>query len=131
MSEVYETEPQDLRDQPWFANQMARLVVDPEIWAPEGVLSSLMAVEAQLGRTRGKPGGPRVIDIDLLLFGDRTMRSEYLTLPHPRMLERAFVLVPLLELAPDLVLPDGTPLAEALGRVRHRVEGRKIWQGES
>jgi 2-amino-4-hydroxy-6-hydroxymethyldihydropteridine diphosphokinase len=131
MSAVYETEPQGLRDQPWFVNQVVRLAADPVIWSPEGVLSTLQAVEAQMGRTRGEPDGPRVMDIDLLLFGDRVMQGGYLTLPHPRMRERAFVLVPLFEIAPDLVFPDGVALRQALAQVRHRVEGNRIWQEQT
>ena len=84
-----------------------------------------------MGRTRGEPDGPRVMDIDLLLFGDRVMQGGYLTLPHPRMRERAFVLVPLFEIAPDLVFPDGVALRQALAQVRHRVEGNRIWQEQT
>lgn len=130
MSELYQTEPQGLKDQPWFTNQVVHLEVDPEIWACEGLLSTFQAIEGQMGRDRDEeePGGPRVIDIDLLLFGDRTMEDEFLTLPHPRMHERAFVLVPLKEIAPGLTFPNGETIDQALSRVQYRTEDKKIWQ---
>lgn len=129
VSSVYETEPQGLKGQPWFFNQVAKYQVDPEIWAPEGFLSSLSAIENQMLRARGVTDGPRVIDLDLLLFGDKIQTTGYLDLPHPRMLERAFVLVPLAELEPNLVFPDGTTIKEALSAIEFRQEGTKIWQG--
>lgn len=129
MSSTYLTEPQGpVKDQPWFLNQVAWYEVDSEIWSPEGFLSALMAIEDQMHRERGVPGGPRIIDLDLLLFGDLEQTTGFLDLPHPRMLERAFVLVPLLEIAPDLRLPDGGPAAEALQRLEYRIEGNRISQ---
>ncbi len=104
--------------------------MDPEIWAPEGLLSTLLAIEAQMGRDRTaeKPQGPRIIDLDLLLFGDLVADSGFLTVPHPRLAQRAFMLVPLRELAPDLVLPGGNSVAAALAALNFRVEGDRIWQ---
>lgn len=112
-------------------NQVVELAVDPEIWAPEGLLSTFLAIEAQMGRDRAteEKGGPRIIDLDLLLFGDLTCASEFLTLPHPRLTQRAFVLVPLKELAPGLVLPGGKSIDEALAALDYRAEDRRIWQG--
>jgi len=82
-----------------------------------------------MGRIRNEEvGGPRGIDLDLLLFGDTVMDSEYLTLPHPRMLSRAFVLVPLKELAPSLVLPGGQTIDQALAALDYTLEGLKIRQ---
>lgn len=129
-SPIYRTEPQGpVKDQPWFHNCVVRLKAASDIWAPEGLLSTLQAVEAQMGRVRGEvAGGPRVIDLDLLLFGDVAMHSEYLTLPHPRMLERAFVLVPLRDIAPGLVLRDGRTIEQALSGLSYRLDGRTISQ---
>ncbi len=128
-SETYETEPQGLKDQAWFSNQVVRFAVDPELWSAEGFLSTLQAVEGQMDRVRGVKNGPRTIDLDIILFGDRVIESgEYLTVPHPRALERAFVLYPLAEIAPDLVFPDGTTVAEALKKINFRIDGSKIYQ---
>ena len=128
-SQFYRTEPQGNKDQPWFTNCVVRMKAASDIWAPEGLLSTLNAVEAQLGRLRGEEfGGPRVIDLDLLLFGDVVMSSEYLTLPHPRMLERAFVLVPLREIAPDLRFEDGRGIDEVLSGIDYTLDGLNILQ---
>jgi len=127
-SPVYKTEPQGFKDQPWFCNCVVRLKAASDIWAPEGLLSTLQAVEAQMGRTRGEiVGGPR-IDLDLLMFGNVEMQGEYLTLPHPRMLERAFVLVPLRDIAPGLVLHDGSSIDQALASLSFALDGRNISQ---
>lgn len=128
MSGLYETEPQEKKDQSWFTNQVIELAVDPEIWSPEGFLSCLQAIEGQLGRTRQEPNGPRVLDMDLIAWGDLEQETGYLDLPHPRARQRAFVLVPLNEIAPDFAFPDGTGVSEALGKIEFRMEGNRIWQ---
>ncbi len=128
MSSIYETEPQGLKEQQWFCNQVAHYQVDPEIWAPEGFLSTLTAVEDQMHRARGELNGPRIIDLDLLLFGNIEQCTGYLDLPHPRLEQRAFVLIPLLELSPDLILPSGLSAQDALSHLDYRQEGNKIWQ---
>ena len=112
-SSTYATEPVGLvRDQPEFLNAAVRIETD---LGPDGLLDVCKAVEREVGRAAGGPRhGPRVIDVDLLLLGDRTVRSERLELPHREASSRRFVLVPLLELDPDLTLPDGTRLAERL-----------------
>ena len=112
-SSVYETEPVgDVLDQPDFLNAAVRVET---ALGPEDLLDACKAVERELGR---RPGGvrhgPRPIDVDLLLLGDREYASERLTLPHREVTSRRFVLVPLLELDPELALPDGTPLSGAL-----------------
>lgn len=128
-SPVYKTEPQGYKDQPWFCNCVVRLKAASDIWAPEGLLSTLQAVEAQMGRTRGEiVGGPRNIDLDLLMFGDVEMQGEYLSLPHPRMMERAFVLVPLRDIAPGLVFRDGRTIDQALSSLSYTLNGRNISQ---
>lgn len=115
-SSLYETAPQgDVVDQPDFLN--ACLAVDTGL-APEELLALCKRVEAELGREPGGARhGPRPIDVDLLLMGDLVHRSERLTLPHPEVGSRRFVLEPLLELDPGLTLPDGTPLAGLLDAV--------------
>lgn len=132
-SPIYRTEPQLVRSQPWFANQVVRLQCGPTISALS-LLRTLLALELALGRDRtqgeGAPKrfGPRVIDLDLLVFGDTVMNSEELTLPHPRMHERAFVMVPLHDLAGDLSLPDGRNIANCLQQLEYRLDGDKIFQ---
>lgn len=116
-SPVYHTEPQGYSDQPWFANQVLALDC-PDSMGPEDLLDTLLALEQRMGRVRSTDPalrfGPRVIDLDVLLFGDTVLHTARLTLPHPRMTERAFVLVPLLDIAPEAVLPSGERLAESL-----------------
>jgi 2-amino-4-hydroxy-6-hydroxymethyldihydropteridine diphosphokinase len=121
-SSVYETEPQgEVTDQADFLN--ACLAIETEL-GPEELLDVCKAVERELGRESGGPRhGPRPIDVDLLLLGQLEHRSERLTLPHPEITARRFVLEPLLELAPDLSLPDGTRLESAVPLVAdQRVE---------
>ena len=112
-SSVYETEPVgEVTDQPDFLNACLRVRTALE---PEALLDRCKAVERELGRVLGGPvGGPRPIDVDVLLLGKLEHRSPRLCLPHPEVSTRRFVLVPLLELEPGLRLPDGTVLAEAL-----------------
>ena len=116
-SSLYETEPQgEILDQPDFLNACVEIETD---LAPEELLDACKVVERELGRmVAGPRHGPRPIDVDLLLLGDLTHESERLTLPHRDVTARRFVLEPLLELDPDLALPDGTRLADALDAVR-------------
>lgn len=116
-SSVYETAPQgEVPEQPDFLN--ACLAVDTEL-EPEELLDACKEVERELGRVPGgQRHGPRPIDVDLLLLGNREHRSERLVLPHPEVARRRFVLEPLLELDPTLSLPDGTALAPLLEAVR-------------
>jgi len=92
---------------PWYANMAVRLECGPEV-TPESLFEALMRLEAELGRNRlmERRWGPRLIDIDLLTFGDQTRDTPRLTLPHPRMFERAFVLLPLAEVAPEVIPPE-------------------------
>lgn len=98
LSSLYETDPVGYLDQPDFYNQAA--VVDTAL-SPRALLGGCLGIEAALGRVRGRRYGPRVVDLDLLLYEGTVSRDPELTLPHPRMMERAFVLVPLAELFPD------------------------------
>ena len=103
LSSIYESEPVDTSAQPDFLNMVAEL--RGGLPKPDQMMARLLRVEYLLGRTRAVARGPRVIDLDLLLFGDHTSANELLTLPHPRMHLRRFVLQPLVELAPTLVHP--------------------------
>jgi 2-amino-4-hydroxy-6-hydroxymethyldihydropteridine diphosphokinase len=122
-SSLYETEPQGVVRQPWFLN----LVVECETrYFPMQLLGVIERIERELGRERGADAvrwGPRVIDIDILLFGNLVRATSRLTVPHPRMLERRFVLEPLLEIAPDLRHP-GT--REALKKHCGKLQGQKV-----
>jgi 2-amino-4-hydroxy-6-hydroxymethyldihydropteridine diphosphokinase len=112
-SSAYETEPVgEVLDQPDFLNAAVRVRTALE---PEPLLDVCKAVEAERGRAPDAPRhSARPLDVDLLLLGDLELSSERLTLPHPEVTSRRFVLVPLLELDPELALPDGTRLAGAL-----------------
>jgi 2-amino-4-hydroxy-6-hydroxymethyldihydropteridine diphosphokinase len=113
VSSLYETEPiGEILDQPDFLNAVARIRTSLE---PEELLEVCKGIEAEGGRMFAAPRhGPRPIDLDLLLFGGLEVSSERLTIPHPELTARRFVLVPLLELDPELTLPDGGSLADAL-----------------
>jgi 2-amino-4-hydroxy-6-hydroxymethyldihydropteridine diphosphokinase len=101
-SSLYETEPVELRAQEWFLNS----VVEVETTAPpQEVMEKLLEIERGMGRIRTTPKGPRIIDMDILLYGSKIMRSPSLEIPHPRMTDRRFVLIPLAEIAPDAVHP--------------------------
>jgi len=109
VSRFRETEPVGFVDQPRFLNGAALL--DTTL-APRELLERLLAVERAHGRTRdGRPGGPRPLDLDLLVYGDVRLDEPDLTLPHPRLHERAFVLEPLAELDPGLVVPGRGPVS--------------------
>jgi len=111
LSSVYETEPVGVNTvQPFFLNMVAELAFDGDASAtalppPEQLLARLLRIEYQLGRRREQLLAPRTIDLDLLLYGDTRSDTEYLTLPHPRLHLRRFVLAPLCELAPELTHP--------------------------
>lgn len=107
-SRVYETDPVG-PPQPAYLNAVLEVRTELE---PRGLLEACQAVEAELGRVGGERWGPRTIDVDVLTYDKRTVDEPDLTIPHPRMHERGFVLVPLRELDPDPMLPDGRSLAE-------------------
>jgi 2-amino-4-hydroxy-6-hydroxymethyldihydropteridine diphosphokinase len=113
VSSAYETEPVgEMLDQPDFLNAAIRVRTELE---PEPLLEVCKAIEFERGRMlAASRHSPRPLDIDLLLLGDLELESERLTLPHPEVTSRRFVLAPLLELDPDLTLPDCTRLADAL-----------------
>ena len=114
VSPVYETAPRDLLDQPAFLNAAARVATD---LAPPDLLRLVKRTERALGRTAGPRYGPRAVDCDLLLWDGGAFRDADLTIPHPRLGERRFALLPLLDLDPDLALPDGRRLADIAGAI--------------
>lgn len=116
-SRLYRTPPWGVREQPDFINAVAAL--DTQL-APHALLEALLALEAQAGRVRGIRNGPRVLDLDLLLYGSEALHLPDLEVPHPRLHERAFVLVPLADVAPDLEVPGRGRVADLLARVDAR-----------
>ena len=114
LSRVYETQPVENENQPSFLNMVAELR-GSTLPSPEQVMARLLRIEYSLGRTRDIHMGPRTIDLDLLIYKEERMETEFLTLPHPRLHNRRFVLVPLNELVPTLVHPVlGKPISELL-----------------
>lgn len=101
-SSLYETAPRGFADQPWFLNQVLEAETD---LLPRQLMQRLLGIEREMGRLRTVPNGPRVIDLDVLLYADAIIKTEDLQIPHPRMAERRFVLDPLAEIAPDLRHP--------------------------
>jgi len=118
-SSVYETAPQDVLDQPWFLNMVLECRAD---LFPMQLISRVLRIEREMGRDRGPTvvrRGPRLIDIDVLLYGHSVIATPRLTVPHPRMFERRFVLEPLLELVPGIRDPrTKKPFADFLAAVQ-------------
>ena len=104
LSSIYETEPVEYENQPAFLNMVAELR-SSTLPPPEQLLARLLRIEYGLGRTRDIHMGPRTIDLDLLIFKDQHIETQFLTVPHPRIALRRFVLVPLNELVPSLIHP--------------------------
>lgn len=102
ISSFYETEPVEFTAQPWFLNCAVKLNTEK---MPKQLLSGILDVEQQMGRRRRPKKGPRTIDIDILLFGNSIIETKGLTVPHPALHERRFVLEPLAEIAPDIRHP--------------------------
>ena len=132
LSSVYETEPvgnSPQLDMLPFLNMVAELRIP--LPPPEQLLAQLLRIEYSLGRTREVPGGPRTVDLDLLLCGDETRGTEFLTLPHPRLHQRRFVLVPLVELTPRLVHPTlRKSVSDLLEETEDKSEVR-LWNAKS
>ena len=110
-SSIYETPPWGVIDQPRFLNQVFKGCTT---LAPINLLYELKAIERLMGRRETVRYGPRIIDLDILLYGQRVIQYNRLQVPHPRMLERAFVLVPLAEVSPGLVIPGSGQAVETL-----------------
>lgn len=125
LSSIYETEPVEYEDQPAFLNMVAELG-GSTLPSPEQMMARLLRIEYALGRTRDIRMGPRTIDLDLLIFKDQQLETEFLTLPHPRMASRRFVLVPLNELVPSLIHPVlAKPISELLAQTKDRSTVRR------
>lgn len=129
ISRVYETVPVGETPDP-------RLYLNLGVWAetelaPHALLGAVKAVEAELGRTFTEGRWmPRTLDIDIILYDDLTLTTPTLTIPHSRMRERAFVLIPLSEMTPDYVLPDGTPLQELLRDPRIQSQEVRVYDAD-
>ena len=123
-SSIYETEPVDYLEQGWFLN----CVVEAETQLdPFALLRALRAIEAHMGSKKEIPKGPRLMDLDILLYGSESVATPELQIPHPRMHLRRFVLAPLAELAPNLTHPTWhATAAELLARVADRSEVRRL-----
>jgi len=112
-SRYYRTAPWGVTDQDWFVNACA--LVETTL-SPRALLDACLAIEAELGRKRLERWGPRLIDLDILFFGEETIDQPGLTVPHPHLLERAFVLVPLADIAPEARIGE-TRVIDALAKV--------------
>ncbi len=112
ISSVYESSPVDLPDQPDFLNIATRAITDLD---PYELLKMTKQIEQNLGREKTTPKGPRVIDIDILLYDTLTIKKPDLIIPHPRLLRRSFVMVPLIEVDPEIALPSGE-------MIRHKMD---------
>jgi 2-amino-4-hydroxy-6-hydroxymethyldihydropteridine diphosphokinase len=124
VSSFYETEPVDLREQPWFLNCAVEGVTQ---LSAVKLLKQMREIEARMGSKKLVAKGPRLIDLDILLYGDETIDTAELQVPHPRMSERRFVLVPLAEIAPQLKHPSWTQtVSELAAETADRSDVRKV-----
>ncbi|WP_243292552.1 2-amino-4-hydroxy-6-hydroxymethyldihydropteridine diphosphokinase [Bacillus sp. FJAT-47783] len=127
-SSIYETDPVGYTDQDLFLNMVLKITTD---LTPYQLLSLLQQIENKMERKREIRWGPRTLDLDILLFNDENIETEQLTIPHPRMYERSFVLVPLLEIEPNLTFPQRTEsLVHLIDQLRDK-EGVRIWKQKS
>jgi len=124
-SSIYETDPVGYTDQEQFLNMAVQVSTSLK---PNELLDECLKIEEQLGRKREVRWGPRTLDLDILLYNQENIETEKLTIPHPRMSERAFVILPLLEMDPNLMLPTmEEPLDSCLQSIPDK-EGVRIWK---
>lgn len=125
ISSFYANPPVGYADQPDFVNAVAKVET---ALTPRALLDELLAIERRFGRVRDFPNAPRTLDLDILLYASEVVAEPGLSIPHPRMHERAFVIVPLAEIAPDLVVPGGGSVAD-LARQADSTHLRKLAEG--
>ncbi len=118
LSSIYQTEPVGYIEQPLFLNLVCRIAVH---LTPEELLCLAKDIETEMGRIPSFPNAPRPIDIDILFYDNKIIKTQNLTIPHPRLRDRAFVLIPLAEIAPQLVHPE---LGKSIARLAKTVEGQ-------
>ncbi|MFJ8259941.1 2-amino-4-hydroxy-6-hydroxymethyldihydropteridine diphosphokinase [Peribacillus asahii] len=124
-SSLYETDPVGYTDQDCFLNAVIKIFTS---LSPEELLQTCLNIETKLGRKREIRWGPRTLDLDILLYNQENIETESLSVPHPRMQERAFVIVPLLELDPDIKLPNvNASLNDILNQIPDK-EGVRLWK---
>lgn len=124
-SSLYETDPVGYTDQDCFLNAVIKVFTS---LSPEELLQTCLNIETKLGRKREIRWGPRTLDLDILLYNQENIETESLSVPHPRMQERAFVIVPLLELDPDIKLPNvNASLNDILNQIPDK-EGVRLWK---
>jgi len=124
LSSIYETEPEGFTQQPLFLNAVCRISTEMD---PEELLEFIKDIEYQLGRRPSFPNAPRPVDIDILFYDDRIVNSQALIIPHPRLAQRAFVLVPLAEIGPEAVNPaNGVPVSQLVKNLSS-VDGVNKW----
>lgn len=126
VSSLYVTSPVGMAEQPDFYNAVVGIETSLK---PHDVLTLCMEIESSLGRERTIHWGPRTLDVDVLLIEGIEVHTDTLTVPHPRLMERAFVLVPLAQIAPDVVLPDGNTVEQAVKSITgQRVD--MLWESD-
>lgn len=125
VSSIYETDPIGYVDQACFLNAVIKISTSLQ---PEELLQACLQIELDLGRKRGIRWGPRTLDLDILLYNQENIETESLLVPHPRMQERAFVMIPLMELDPDIKLPNvNTSLDDIVEKIPDK-EGVRLWK---
>lgn len=124
-SSIYETDPVGYEDQGLFLNMVVQIETNLQ---PEKLLDVCLSIETSLGRKREKRWGPRSIDIDLLLFDQQIIHTEKLTVPHPRMCERGFVTIPLLEIEQNIKLPTMDQPLRLYVKKQNNQKGVRIWK---